>query len=62
MQFDELFLLRLFVHLGDENEPKLKEKHTPTPLGWFKDGFLDEILSYFVVVKCHNVMASSPEN
>ena len=39
MQFDELFLLRLFVHLGGENEPKIKEKHTPTPLGWIKNGF-----------------------
>ena len=62
MQFDELFLLRLFVHLGGENGPKLKEKHPTTPLGWIKDGFLDEILPYFVVVKCNNVVASGPES
>ena len=38
-QFDELFLLRLFVHMGGESEPKLKEKHPPTPFGWIKNGF-----------------------
>ena len=39
MQFDELFLLRLFVHMGSEREPKLKEKHPPTPPGWIEKGF-----------------------
>ena len=38
-QNDELFLLRLFVHKGGESEPKIKEKHPPTPLGWIKNGF-----------------------
>ena len=40
MQSDELFLLRLFVHMGGESEPKLKEKYPPTPPGWIKNGFL----------------------
>ena len=39
MQFDELFLLRLFVHMGSEHEPKLKEKQQPTPPGWIEKGF-----------------------
>ena len=39
MQSDELFLLRLFVHMEREREPKLKEKHPPTPPGWIEKGF-----------------------
>ena len=40
MQSDELFLLRLFVHMGGKSEPKLIEKHPPTAPGWIGDGFL----------------------
>ena len=48
MQFDELFLLRLFVHMGSECEPKLKEKHPPTPPGWIEKGFsATSIIQYF---------------
>ena len=39
MQFDELFLLRLFLHMGSECEPKLKEKHPSTAPGWIEKGF-----------------------
>ena len=39
MQSDELFLLILFVHMGSESEPKLKEKHPPTLLRWIKMDF-----------------------
>ena len=35
MQFDVLF-----VPMGGEHEPKLKEKHPPTPIGWIKKGLL----------------------
>ena len=40
MQFDDLILLRVFVHMGSESEPKLKEKHPSTPPGWIENGFL----------------------
>ena len=39
LQFDELFLVSLFVYWGSRGEPKLKEKHPPTPLGWIKKEF-----------------------
>ena len=39
MQFDELFLLRLFIHMGGKCEPKLKEKHPSTAPGWIEKGF-----------------------
>ena len=38
-QFDELFLVSLFVYSGGGGEPKLKEKYPPAPLGWIKNGF-----------------------
>ena len=39
MQLDELFLLRVFAHMGSERELKLKEKHPPTPPRWIEMGF-----------------------
>ena len=38
-QFDEVFLVSLFVYWGSGEEPKLKEKHPPTLPGWIENGF-----------------------
>ena len=52
-QFNEIFLVCLFFFIGGSvGEPKIKEKHKPTPLGLIENRFsatskISENLSFF---------------